>query len=283
MANTVNIPSDHPFIISDYEKDELTQLLKERYGYDFSGYASASLLRRITRFSQMKHIDSFFELKTELLNNEKLFSEFILEVTVNVTEMFRDPEFFTALKTDVFPNLKTYPYRKIWHAGCSSGEEVYSLSILIKEAGMLDSSIIYATDININAINQAKEAIYPLKLMQEYTRNYIRAGGEASFSEYYSARYEEAILSAAIKKNIMFSLHNLVSDGSFNEFNLIICRNVLIYFNKELQDRVLGLFYESLAPLGYLALGSRESLLFSKYKSYFQVIDKNNKIYRKIN
>jgi chemotaxis protein methyltransferase CheR len=197
--------------------------------------------------------------------------------------MFRDPEFFRALKSQVFPNLQTYPYRKIWHAGCSTGEEVYSLSILLKESGMLDSSIIYATDINTKALSQAKEAIYPLKLMQDYTRNYIRSGGEASFSEYYTAHYDEAILSSTIKKNIVFSLHNLVNDGSFNEFNMIVCRNVLIYFNKELQDRVFGLFHDSLSPLGYLALGSRESLLFSKYQSYYKVVDKVNKIYRKIN
>ncbi len=267
--------------ISGAEKKELLQLVQRRYGYDFSEYSEASILRRINRFSDIHKIQNYFDLRHQLLNEPALFSDFVLEVTVNTTEMFRDPAFFLSMKEKVFPGLATYPHCKIWHAGCSTGEEVYSMAIMLKE-NKLNKATIYATDINSEVIDQAREATYPMKLLKEYTGNYIKAGGTHSFSDYYTAHYNMAVFSSALRKNVVFSVHNLVSDGSFNEFNLIVCRNVLIYFNKELQERVLKLFYESLAPLGYLALGPKESLYFSALRNKFEVVDKEYKIYRRI-
>jgi len=267
--------------ITEKEKDLLLYQIKKRYGYDFTNYAEASIKRRIIRFCEIHHFKQYFDLKHDLMNDSGLFADFVLQITVNVTEMFRDASFFHSTKENVFPNLATYTHCKIWHAGCSTGEEVYSMAIMLKESKLL-KTMVYATDINPEVLNQAREATYSMKQMKEYTTNYIKAGGSASFSDYYTAHYNMAILNSTLKKNIVFSQHNLVSDGSFNEFNLIVCRNVLIYFNKELQEHVLNLFYESLAPLGYLALGSKESLLFSSLNTKFEVVDKNEKIYRKI-
>lgn len=268
--------------ISTEEKNELLKLVNERYGYDFSDYAEASIRRRINRFAEMHLIDNYFDLRHLILNDKNLFALFTLEVTVNVTEMFRDPLFFKALASKVFPALKTYPHRKIWHAGCSTGEEVYSLAILLYENNLHKDTILYATDINARVVKQAKEGIYTLKAIKEYSTNYIKAGGQSSLSDYYTAEYDSVIMSKLLKKNMVFSTHNLAGDTSFNEFQMIICRNVLIYFNMELQERVLHLFYESLSMFGFLALGTKESILFSKLRDKFEVIDKNEKIFRKI-
>jgi len=267
--------------ITDKEIILLLYQVKKRYGYDFSNYSEASIKRRIIRFCEIHRFGQFFDLKHHLLNEPELFADFVLQITVNVTEMFRDPGFFKSLKEKVFPILATYSHCKIWHAGCSTGEEVYSMSIFLKESGLFKTTI-YGTDLNPEVLKQAREGVYSMKLMKEYTTNYIKAGGISSFSDYYTAQYDMSILNGDIKKNIVFSQHNLVSDGSFNEFNLIVCRNVLIYFNKQLQERVLNLFYESLAPFGYLALGSKESLQFSSLESKFEPVDKNEKIYKKI-
>lgn len=268
--------------VSEIELKDFLNLLKRVYGYDFSGYSQASLLRRVNRFLVNRDIPDFDEFCKALATNEHFFEEFLQELTVNVTEMFRDPYFFRALKEKVFTNLKTYPHIKIWDAGCSTGEELYSLAILLQEEKLYHKSRIYATDINQKVLYQAKEGIFPLSTMREYSENYFRAGGTYSLSDYYRAKYDHASFKSDLKKNIVFSAHNLATDTSFNEFNLVVCRNVLIYFKKELQDRVIGLFLESLPIFGYLALGNKESLVLSKYKDHFEVIDRTEKIYRRI-
>jgi chemotaxis protein methyltransferase CheR len=269
-------------LISMDEVHELLKLTKHRSGYDFSGYAEASMQRRINRFAEMKKLDGYPALKRHLLQDTSAFDSFITEITVNVTEMFRDPAFFKCLQQKVFPSLTTYPYPKVWHAGCSTGEEVYSLAVLLQENNLYHNTRLYATDINSAAIQKAKNGIYPLKLMKEYTTNYMAAGGSSSFSDYYIAQYDSAIMNKGLKQNVVFSIHNLVSDHSFNEFNLVVCRNVLIYFNRALQEKVFSLFYESLSMFGFLALGSKESMISSNLKEKFEVVDRNEKIFRKI-
>ncbi len=268
--------------ITNEEKGELLGIIRERYGYDFSEYAEASIKRRINRFADINSFENYFDVRHHLANDQNLFVAFILEITVNVTEMFRDPAFFKCLAEKVFPLLTTYAHRKVWHAGCSTGEEVYSLAILLKENSLYRDTIIYATDINTKVVKQAREGVFPLKLMKEFTANYLKAGGQESLSDYYTADYDSVIMNKSLKKNMVFSTHNLAGDTSFNEFQMIICRNVLIYFNQELQDKVLQLFYESLCMFGFLALGSKESITHSKLRDKFEVIDKNEKIFRKI-
>jgi chemotaxis protein methyltransferase CheR len=264
------------------EVDLLLEAVYKRYGYDFSGYSRASIKRRIQRIIEKLKLRSLYELKYQLINDESVFVDFLQNITVNVTEMFRDPHFYKSLTKNVFPQLATYPFIKIWHAGCSTGEEVFSMAILLKEAGLLDRAKLYATDINPLALNKAKQGIFPLRNIKEYTQNYRQAGGEHDFSDYYTAKYDNAIFDQSLKKNMVFSLHNLVSDQSFNEFNLIICRNVLIYFEKNLQDRVIKLFTNSLVILGYLGLGSKESLLFTEVRNHYQSVDLAEKIYKRI-
>ncbi|MCR6638602.1 MAG: protein-glutamate O-methyltransferase CheR [Sporocytophaga sp.] len=269
--------------IGDEEYQDLLTGILQHYSYDFAGYSKASMKRRISRFLINKNLETLRELKFKILADTEYFEFFLEEVTVNVTEMFRDPSFYLSLRKNVVPYLKTYPYVRIWDAGCSTGEETYSLAMLLKEEAILTKSRIYATDINGKVLQTAKEGIYPISCMQEYSRNYLRAGGLYSLSDYYHAKYNRAIMDAELSKNFLFSIHNLVHDGSFNEFNLIVCRNVLIYFQKELQEKVLELFMDSLPVFGFLALGNKESLRFSKIEKYFQVIDHKEKIYRRIN
>ena len=269
-------------IFTDEQIAELLSIIKNRYGYDFANYSEASLIRRITRFREVTKTFDFFELKNRLLNDAAYFADFVIEITVNVTEMFRDPSFFKALREKVFPYLETYPFYKVWNAGCSTGEEVYSTAILLHEKKILDRARIYATDINSKVLASAREGIFPLKHMQDYSSNYQKAGGEFSLSDYYVAQYGLAKFDSQLPKNMMFSVHNLVSDGSFNEFNLIVCRNVMIYFNRKLQERVFRLFYESMPVYGFLALGSKETLQFSGVYECFEVVDAKEKIYRKI-
>lgn len=268
--------------ITDTQKSELLTILKHCYGYDFCNYSDASIKRRINRFSALHNFPDYFEMKHHLLNNNNLFKNFVLEVTVNVTEMFREPEFFVSLQKKVYPYLDTYPFFKIWHAGCSTGEEVYSNTILLEENNLYKRSKIYATDINSTVLKTAREGIYPNNEFRNYNRNYIEAGGKFSLSDYYTSNYNMTILLRDLKKNLVFSSHNLVTDKSFNEFQLIVCRNVLIYFNRKLQEKVIKLFYDSLVMFGYLTLGSKESLALSSHKDKFEVVDKKEKIYRKI-
>ena len=217
-----------------------------------------------------------------MLHDPAALDRMLLDLSVNVTAMFRDPGFYRTFRDTVVPMLRTYPFIRIWHAGCSTGEEVYSMAILLHEEGLLERARIYATDINEVVLRHARSGIFPLNRMQEYTENYIKAGGTRSFSEYYTAKYDGALFNAALTKNVVFSQHNLVTDQSFSEFNVILCRNVLIYFDKALQERVHQLFYESLSTFGILALGSKESLRFSKFEGCYEPLSAAEKIYRKV-
>ncbi len=268
--------------ISNDSFDDILSMLKDRYGYDFKNYSKGSFLRRTHRFAREIGATSSFDLKHQLLNNELVFKHFLQEVTVNVTELFRDPVYYKDLKGKVFPILASYPTIKIWHAGCSTGEEIFSMCILLHEAGLLSRTKIYATDINPSNLEKAKKGIMKMNLMKDYTNNYHQSGGATDFSSYYTAMYDHAIISESLRSNIVFLHHNLVTDAAFNEFQLISCRNVMIYFNKDLQNIVLQLFYDSLSSLGFLALGLKETIQFSTVHEKFSIVSKNNKIYRRI-
>lgn len=264
------------------EAEELISTILTVYGYDFAGYSRASLYRRINRFLVNKNVRRLDELKGKLLESPEYFEHFLQEVTVNVTEMFRDPSFFWTLRKKVIPILSTYPFIKIWDAGCSTGEELYSLAIVLKEENLLHKTRIYATDVNQKVLAQAKEGIYPMAAMKEYIQNYHQAGGTNDFAQYYTAKYGYVKFDQSLIRNVIFYPHNLATDSSFNEFHLIICRNVLIYFTKELQEKVFRLFLDSLTGLGYLCLGKKENLTLTSIENQFKVIDKGEKIYRKI-
>lgn len=265
-----------------HEIDEILAIIKNTYGYDFTSYSRASFHRRIHRFMDDLGIKTAFDLKHHLINIPGGFDFFLERITVNVTEMFRDPDFYKALKEKVLTMLSSYPIIKIWHAGCATGEEVFSMAILFHEAGLLQRTRIYATDINPVNLEKARKGIVPLDVMKDYTLNYIKSGGVNDFASYYTARYNNALINKELRKNIVFSQHNLVTDHGFNEFQLICCRNVMIYFNKDLQNRVINLFHDSLSNLGYLALGTKESLIFTNIKNEFEAIDHNQKIFRRI-
>jgi chemotaxis protein methyltransferase CheR len=258
---------------------EFLESVKIVYGYDFTEYAEASVIRRISAFMESKKIDSLKELGKKLLKEETEFENFIQEFTVNVTEMFRDPPFYKSLRKNVLSRLATYPFIKVWIAGCSTGEEVYSMAILFREEGLLERTVIYATDINQDALQKARDGISSINNMKAYTENYIKAGGKNSFSDYYKAKYNAVLWDKSLRQNMVFSAHNLAMDRSFNEFQLILCRNVLIYFNQSLQSKVINLFYESLCPFGFLGLGNKESLLFSDKQKSFEEVDRKEKIF----
>ena len=259
----------------------LLHKIANRYGYDFSDYARASLHRRIDLFYTKNKQPSFALMQERLMQDPVFFMNFVEQVTVNVTEMFRDANFYKMLREHVIPVLATYPFIRIWHAGCSTGEEVYSLAILLKEANLLHKSILYATDINQAVLARAKSGIFPMAGMQQNSENYIRSGGKEDFSKYYQANYNNAKFDSTLSEKMIFSTHNLVADASFNEFQLILCRNVLIYFNRELQSKVLQLFDRSLESLGFLALGSKESIKFSPIAGYYRQVLYNEKVWRK--
>lgn len=268
----------------DPQAIEISLLLEgiyQRYGYDFRDYGKAHAKRRILHRLALSGINSISELQNRILYDESFFHLVLQDLSINTTEMFRDPEFFLSLRELVIPVLKTYPFIKVWHAGCSTGEEVYSMVILLKEEGLLNRTQIYATDFNPSVLQKAREAIYSASQMKEYTRNYLKSGGKYSFSDYYSARYDSAILKKTLKENIVFADHNLVTDSVFGEMNLVMCRNTLIYFNKNLQDKVVGLFRDSLVSGGFLCLGSKESIAFSPHKDNFDPIVGKWKIFRK--
>ncbi len=272
-------------IVETIESSDLRDLLaaiRASYGYDFTQYAEASIKRRSVYFMNAHMIPTVKELTDVLLHDEAKFEEFVRNISVTVTEMFRDPPFYACLRARVLTRLATYPFVKIWIAGCATGEEVYSLAILLKEEGLLSRSLIYATDINQSSLHHAREGIYPLDLMKTYAKNYEMSGGKADFSEYYVAHYDAALFDRSLRNNIVFAPHNLASDQSFNEFHLVLCRNVLIYFNQELQNRVVNLFYESLCSFGILGLGNKESLLFTDKQKRFQAIDQKQRVYIKV-
>jgi chemotaxis protein methyltransferase CheR len=267
------------------ERLEIELLLEgvfRQYGFDFRSYAYASIRRRLWKRVEAEQLANLSELQARVLHDTDAMERLLLDLSVNVTAMFRDPLFYVAFREKVIPLLRTYPFIRIWHAGCSTGEEVYSVAIMLQEAGLYDRSRIYATDINDVVLQHARRGIFPLERMQEYTENYIRAGGTHSFSEYYTAKYDGALFDQRLVRNVVFAQHNLVTDRSFAEFHVIFCRNVLIYFDKDLQNRVHSLFYDSLVRLGVLCLGSKESLKFSKYESCYERMDTSEKIYRKV-
>lgn len=268
-------------MIDDRELEVLINDIFEYYGYDFSGYSKASFKRRVDRLLQIDEYDNFSDFLSRIRTDPDYFKNAVEEITVNVTEMFRDPHFYKYLRTEILPILATKPFIRVWHAGCSTGEEVYSLAILLQEAGLLHKSLLYATDLNTVVLNRAKKGVFPLRTMKQYSENYILSGGEKDFSEYYIANYGWAKFDEALSTKMVYSQHNLVSDSSFNEFDLILCRNVLIYFDKNLQETALRLFDNSLARLGYLALGTKETIKFSPIQKNYQQMDKE-KIWKKI-
>lgn len=268
-------------IIDPHDYKKLLESIRLTYGYDFMDYAESSVKRRLANFMEGRDIPSIDVLGKTLLRDERLFEQFVQELSVTVTEMFRNPSFYKSIREKIVKRLATYPVIKIWIAGCATGEEVYSMAILLREEGLLERSIIYATDINQKSLQQAKEGIYPLESMQGYTDNYFQSGGKKPFSEYYVANYNSVLFDQSLKQNVVFSPHNLVTDKSFNEFQLVICRNVLIYFNRQLQNKVIDLFYESLCPFGFLGIGDKESLLFYERENYFEEADRKHKIYMK--
>jgi chemotaxis protein methyltransferase CheR len=264
------------------EIELLLEAVFRHYGFDFRSYAYASIRRRLWRRIEAEGLKTVTALQERVLHDPAMMERLLLDLSINVTAMFRDPSFYLAFREKVIPLLRTYPFFRIWHAGCSTGEEVYSMAILLEEEGLYDRARIYATDINEVVVHRARAGIFPLERMQEYTENYIRAGGTRSFSEYYVAKYDGALFSPALQRNVVFSQHNLVTDRAFAEFNVILCRNVLIYFDRTLQMRVHGLFYESLVHLGILGLGSKETLRLSDYEASYEELSGVDRIYRKV-
>jgi chemotaxis protein methyltransferase CheR len=264
------------------EVELLLEAVYRRYGFDFREYAHASLKRRLWRRMNVEGLSTVTQLQDKLLHDAACMERLLLDLSINVTAMFRDPSFYVAFRNEVVPALRTYPFTRIWCAGCSTGEEVYSLAIVLQEEGLYDRTRIYATDINEQVLETARSGVFPLDKMKQYTQNYIKAGGTQEFSEYYVAAYDSARFSRALTENVVFAQHNLASDRAFNEFNVIVCRNVMIYFDKVLQDRVHQLFYESLATFGVLALGHKESVSFTPFADSYDVVDAAERIYRKI-
>lgn len=269
---------------SDVQAFEIRCLLEgiyQCYGHDFRNYAVASIRRRILHHAQAEGFESVCALMERVLRDRGCMERLLRGLTLHFTAMFRDPEFYLAFRRKVVPFLKTYPFTRLWVVGCSTGEEVYSLAIVMKEEGLYDKCRIYATDLSDTVLRRATEGVFPLSAMKTYTENYLKAGGTSEFSSYYTAKFENAIFRSALRENIVFAQHNLTSDGSFNEFNVIFCRNVMIYFNSSLQHQVCNLLHESLARFGILALGSRESLRFTPYEASYDVIDEQWRTYRR--
>ncbi|NMG19977.1 CheR family methyltransferase [Brasilonema bromeliae] len=268
--------------LEDIEIQLLLEGIHRYYGFDFRNYALASIKRRIWNIIRAEGLTTISGLQEKVLHHPECMERFLCSLSVNVTTMFRDPNFFLTFRQKVVPILRTYPFIRIWHAGCSTGEEVYSLAILLHEEGLYHRCRLYATDINEMVLKKAKAGIYPLDAMQDYTQQYLQAGGKKAFSEYYTAAYDHAIFSSCLKENMVFSQHNLATDNSFNEFHIIFCRNVLIYFNKILQERVINLFHESLVPFGILGLGRQETLRFTPHERDYEELEGGEKLYRRI-
>jgi chemotaxis protein methyltransferase CheR len=269
----------------DLESLELRLLLDamyHQYGYDFRGYARTSLKRRIWRRITEEGLETISGLQERLLHDPDVMERLLVDFSINVTSMFRDPTFFRAVREQVVPLLKTYPFVRVWNAGCSTGEETYSLAIVLREEGLADRARIYATDINAEVLRRAKEGVFPVERMKDYTRDYIKGGGTASFSDYYKTYGDVVRFDPALAENVVFAQHNLVSDGSFNEFNLIVCRNVMIYFDRALQDKVHELFYGSLVRFGILALGHKETIRFTGHAEDYAELDAQEKLYRRL-
>jgi len=269
-----------PPSVEDIEVGLLLEGVYRQYGYDFRDYAMSSLRRRVRHVVREEGLTTVSGLQEKVLHDPRCLQRFLLALSVNVTSMFRDPGFYKALRERVVPLLRTYPKVRIWHAGCSTGEEAYSFAIMLEEEGLYDRCQIYATDMNESVLKVAAAGEVPLRGMRENTANYIRSGGRRAFASFYAAVDDRAVLHPSLRRNIVFAQHNLVSDRSFNEFNVVLCRNVLIYFNRDLQDRVHRLFYQSLVRFGFLALGSKETVQFSAHQAAYE--DLGERIYRKV-
>lgn len=259
----------------------LLEAIYLRYGYDFRNYSKAHLKRRVLLRLGISKLTTVSELQKKVLRDRDFFKDFLEDLSINVTEMFRDPEFFLSIRENIIPKLRTYAYYKIWLAGCSTGEEVYSLAILLHEEGLLERCQVYATDFNQKVLEIAKEGVYHKADIEQYEKNYQLAGGKKRLSDYYTSMYGSVMFHKELSNRVVFADHNLVTDSVFADANLILCRNVLIYFEKPLQEKVLGLFYESLVPSGILCLGTKESLRFSDYGTLFEEIDAKQKIFKK--
>lgn len=259
----------------------LTEAIFLRYGYDFRNYSKTHIKRRVLQHLVIYKIHTVTQLTDQILRDRLLFSALLNDLSINVTEMFRDPDFYKSLRDNIIPKLRTYAFFKVWHAGCSTGEEVYSLAILLKEEGLLDRCQIYATDFNRKVLEIAREGVYQKSDIEQFEKNYQLSGGKKKLSDYYQSRYGSVIFDRDLSNKIVFADHNLVTDKVFADVHLILCRNVMIYFEKKLQEEVIGLFYESLIPSGVLCLGTKESIRFSRYEDSFDIIDERQKLYKK--
>jgi chemotaxis protein methyltransferase CheR len=274
-------PVDQSASLEDIEVRLLLEGIYLHYGYDFRDYAPASLRRRLRTQMEALGVRTLSELQAKVLHEPECMNKLLVGLTVNVSAMFRDPGFFLVFRNKVVPVLRTYPFIRIWHAGCATGEEVYSMAILLAEEGLYDRCRVYATDIHEAALTRAREGIFPLGLMRDYTTNYIRAGGKRAFSEYYTAQYGNACFHPSLRQNVVFYQHNLATDSQFNTFHVIMCRNVMIYFNKTLQARAHALIFDSLLRLGFLGLGSNETVQFTGHEAAYELLDAQERLYRK--
>ncbi len=268
--------------LEDIEIGLLLEGLYRAYGFDFREYSRSSIKRRILELMRGEKLETVSAFQDRVLHDASCLERFLLGLSVHATAMFRDPSFYLTFRKKVVPLLRTYPTVQIWIAGCSTGEEVYSLAILLEEEHLYPKCRIYATDISQAVLRRAREGIFPLAAMRDYTVNYHQAGGTHEFSDYYTAQYDNVIFSSALRNNIVFSEHNLATDGSFNEFQVILCRNVMIYFNKDLQARVHNLLYDSLSMFGVFGIGNKESLKFTPRAAFYEHLNDNDKLYRKV-
>ena len=267
---------------ANLELDLLLEAIYRLSGYDFREYNRASISRRVYNRMKITNTPTISRLQEKVIHEEGYLTQLLNDFSINVTEMFRNPSFFKALRTEIIPMLRDYPEIRIWHAGCATGEEVFSMAILLEEEGLLDKASIYATDMNEGVLEKAKLGVFPIQRMQSYTKNYMLAGGSHAFSEYYKTDFQNAYFHPFLKKNIIFAQHNLVTDQSFNEFHLIMCRNVLIYFSPPLQNQVHRLFYDSLSLNGFLCLGDKETLRFEELISNYEEVVAGARIYQKV-
>ena len=274
-------PAAPPPSAGDIELRLLMEAIYLRYNHDFRDYTGASQKRRVAYALEQMQFRSISALQEQVLRDPEVFARLLQYLTIPVSEMFRDPSYFLALREHVVPVLHTYPSIKVWIAGCSTGEEVYSMAILLKEEGLLERALIYATDINPQSLEKARQGIFPAEAVRDYTANYQRSGGRQAFSDYYTAAYGGARFDPALRANVIFADHSLATDSVFAETQLVSCRNVLIYFNRRLQDRALGLFHDSLCYRGFLGLGSKESIDFSAYGERFEAVSRPDRIYRR--
>jgi chemotaxis protein methyltransferase CheR len=266
---------------SELEISSLLEAFYHKYGYDFRQYSRAHIRRRIMSRMGLTGLSEISQFQSKVLNDQTFAYELLQDLSITVTEMFRDQDFYRTIRETVIPILKTYPFIKIWHAGCATGQEAYSMAIVLKEEGLYDRTTIYATDFNQQALNRAKEGIFSNTVMEEYAVNYQLSGGKESFSDYFTSNYDRGIINQSLKKNIVWANHNLVTDSVFADMNMIICRNVLIYFDIKLQNEVQKLLYESLIPGGILGLGLKESLRFTDFSGKYTELDKRLRLFKK--